>query len=511
MIKKIKIITTLALTTFFFASEFVIANDGNEPPRNPFLADSAWPMSHRTSYVQGSSPLPGPESEEELGRSLYKNTGLVNITIAMSAPYEDGTIMAWGSSADKVYKAKVTSEDLEIIDSLNKPGSFSIANGISGAYTLLDVDNTFFVPKEGALLAYGDITAGNSLSNIELKRTFEMPSEILRGDASNDPIVGINMIYDGWIAIATKRGTIAVISRDFMNFEYVQLGDNEEGEEVSNSIAVDEDGGIYVVTAKKMHRVQWTGSSLSTDSSTGAWSAEYEEGADVQVPGRLGAGSGSTPSLMGVGDQDKFVVITDGQKVANLVLFWRDEIPVGWQPIAPGKDIRIAAELPINYGDPEREYSMSEQSVLVRGYGAAVVSNDYGFTFPNLGESTLSNLLNAVVVFYSNLGFISPYGVQKFEWNPISKTLEVAWSNTDISCPNGIPTMSAESNLMYCIGQRKSVWNVEALDWDTGESVFHKSTSAWFTRNSFYAATQIGPNGGIWSGSISGLYQIPMK
>lgn len=482
--------------------------ESNEPPTNPFLAASAWPMSHRTPYVQGSSPLPGPTARETTNYPSYQNTGVVNITLAFSAPYEDGTTVAWGSSIDYIYKLKATATGQQRIDRVRKPEGISLANAITGAYTILDKDNHFYVPGRGRLYAYTDAVAGDPLSKITLAREYLLPPEALRGTSNEDPIVGINMTYDGYIALATKRGTVAVLSRDFSEFHYLWLGESETGEEVSNSIAVDEDGGIYVVTSEKMYRVQWTGTQLSLNESDGAWQASYENGADVQVPGRLGAGSGSTPSLMGTGDQDKFVVITDGQAITHLVLFWRDKIPEGWQPIAPGKDIRIAAEVPVNYGDPDRPYSASEQSVLVRGYGAVVVSNDYGSDIAQSNNPMLSNLINAWVVFFSNTEKYAPYGVQKFQWNPETQRLEVAWVNQEISCPNGIPTMSEASNLFYCIGQRNQIWNLEALDWDTGESVFYRPMSKWFWHNSFYAGTQVGPFSDIWSGTVSGAIQL---
>lgn len=480
----------------------------NEPPQNDYLADSAWPMSHRTPYVQGSSPLPGPTSAETTRFPDYENTGAVNITLAMSAPYDDGTTVAWGSSIDYVYKLEATPTGQRRIHRLRKPDGINLVNAITGAYTILDRDNRFYVPGSGKLYAYADSVAGDPFSDIMLADTYNMPEEALRGSTRDDPIVGINMTYDGYIAMATKRGTVAVLSRDFTELHYLWLGDSETGEIVSNSIAVDEDGGIYVVTSERMYRVQWTGAELSLDPATGAWQADYENGADVQVPGRLGAGSGSTPSLMGVGDQDKFVVITDGQAITNLVLFWRDQIPADWEPIAPGKDIRIAAEVPVDYGDPLRTLSASEQSVMVRGYGAVVVSNDYGSDIAQSNNPLISNLINGWVVFFSNTPKYAPYGVHKFEWNPDTRTLDTAWVNPDISCPNGIPTMSEASNLFYCIGQRNSVWNLEALDWDTGDSVFYRPMSRWFWHNSFYAGTQVGPFGDIWSGTVTGAIQL---
>lgn len=491
----------------FFLINSALA-DINEPPANPYLAASAWPMSHSSPYVQGSSSLPGPTSAEQLQKADYEATGTVNITLAMSAPYPNGDIVAWGSSIDKIYKISVDTGRTRKIASLKKSEGFSISNAITGAYTVLDKDNVFYVPGRGNLYAYADAIKNDPDSDITLARTFAMPEEALRGSASKDPIVGINMTYDGYIAFATKLGTVGTISRDFEDFHYVKLGDSDAGELVSNSIAVDENGGIYVVTSEKMYRVQWTGSELSTDPTSGAWASTYENGADVQVPGRLGAGSGSTPSLMGTGDQDQFVVITDGQAITHLTLFWRNQIPADWEPIAPGKDRRIAAEVPVNYGDPAREFSASEQSVLVRGYGAVVVSNDYGSDTPQSSNAAFANLINAWVVFFSNTKKYAPYGVQKFEWNPVSRILQSSWINNDISCPNGIPTMSAASNMFYCVGQRNAVWNIEGLDWDTGASVFHKPMSKGFWYNSFYAATQIGPFGGIWTGTVSGAAKV---
>ena len=48
---------------------------------------------------------------------------------------------------------------------------------------------------------------------------------------------------------------------------------------------------------------------------------------------KMGFGSGSTPTLMGFGDdEDKLVVITDGAKRVKLAAFWRDEIPTELTP-----------------------------------------------------------------------------------------------------------------------------------------------------------------------------------
>ena len=94
-----------------------------------------------------------------------------------------------------------------------------------------------------------------------------------------------------------------------------------------------------------MHKVVWTGSTLSADPADGAWVTSYPTG--DTYPTIFGSGSGATPTLMGFGsDADKLVVITDGKKRMSLVAFWRDAIPTGFsERIAdhPG-NLRSAAE-----------------------------------------------------------------------------------------------------------------------------------------------------------------------
>jgi hypothetical protein len=209
-------------------------------------------------------------------------------------------------------------------------------------------------------------------------------------------------------------------------------------------------------------------------------------------------GSGTTPTLMGVGDGDKFVAICDGAQVMNIVLFWRDEIPADWQPIAPGKDRRIAAEVPVDFGDPQAENTSTEQSLVVRGYEAVVVNNYYG---PHAISGVMAPAL-------SNLPPFAPYGAQKFTWDPATRELTAAWANPDISCPNGVPCMSRGSGLFYCIGQRESLWTLEAVDWATGAPAFHVLLGDEFKYNSFWAGVEIGPDRNIITGAVFGTLDI---
>lgn len=456
------------------------------PPLNPYLANSPWPMSHHDPYNSDTSPLPGPEQASTLNVD-FVSTMPVSITLNYSPARSDGSHRIYGNTVASVFRLDANSQSTIKSDSLFKTPSQDM---LSGAYTVLDKDGRLYVPMDTSIAVYTDTGKLTKLQQ------YALPQAALRSSEEN--IVGLNMTFDGRLAFATSGGTVGVLARDFSSIQYLQL---PLGEEVSNSIAVDENGGIFIVTNRKMHRVQWNGSQLSL-----LWSAAYEHGPDTPYPGRLGTGSGSTPTLMGTAaDQEKFVVFTDGQKLMHLVFMWRDKIPANWNAIAPGKDRRIAAEVPITFGDASRTSSTSEQSVVVQGYGAMVVNNEYrnmDTSLPSTGP------LKYLPVLLSGQPQHAPYGVEKFIWDPRTQTLRSSWANQQVSCPNGIPTVSAGSHLAYCIGARNGSWTLEAMNWDTGASVFYKNMGSNPKFNSVYAATEIGPNREIVTGSLGGVVRL---
>jgi len=295
-------------------------------------------------------------------------------------------------------------------------------------------------------------------------------------------------------------------------------------EATSNSIAADENGGIYVVTSQAMYRINWDGADISL-----GWRAEYQAGSG-QVGVRLGAGSGSTPSLMGTTPtEDRFVVFTDGQDLMHLVLMWRDDVPAGWEPIAPGRDLRIACEIPVTFGDDSATASLSEQSVLVRGYASVVVNNLLANPDAFAGQLPILQNLNSALV--GGDPAEAPYGIERVDWNPETQECQVVWANPQPSIPNAIPTMSERTGLIYAQGQREGVWGLEAIDFDTGDSVFFEQApdegcemlSAYVPfleraasaevvsrlprscENSAYAAATVGPDGSLYQGTWQGL------
>ncbi|MEA2172143.1 MAG: hypothetical protein QOF76_5443, partial [Solirubrobacteraceae bacterium] len=267
---------------------------------------------------------------------------------------------------------------------------------------------------------------------------------------------------------------------------------------VSNSISSDETGGIYVVTSKLLDRVQWDGKNLSLK-----LAGHYNVGPPASGV-RLGDGAGSTPHVMGTSrDKDRFVVITDGGPLMNLDLFWRDRIPKDWKPIADGKDRRLACEVPVTFGDPGATRSISEQSVLTNGYTSVVVNNALK------DEAALNALPPAQRQIAAALAgqdpLNAPYGIERIDWSPRTRTCKPVWSNRDVSIPNAIPTLSTQSNMIYSQGQINGAWGLDGIDLATGEQTLRTEASALLSSNSLYAATEVGPDGAIWQGTAGGI------
>ncbi|TFG98363.1 MAG: hypothetical protein E4H11_00585 [Myxococcales bacterium] len=498
MARSLRIATPLCLVAVLLLPGPRAAAAASElPPRNPWLADSSYPIGHGTAAQQDAVSQAGPSGP---GRPLapqeiqWAPVGPAHFGANTSSPYPDGRRVLWSNGLDRIVKIdhdsfrvlatyffpdahRYTEEEAEEsiagFDRSNS-GLFAIVRALgearklrdlSGVYTLLDAENVYYIgDKAGVITAYGDSVPGDPASPIEKRREFRLPPE------ATGLLIGMNMTFDGWLLVATEHGTLVAVKRDFSEHRVVRLLHSEGAENkasgpgygwVRNGFAVDEAGGIYVASQDHQHKVVWTGDRLSTDEALGAWTASY--------PNAWGHGTGATPSLMGFGDEDRFVVITDGSPVMNVVLFWRDAIPSDWRALLDAPDRRIAGMLAANMGDPAIQAIQSEQSVVVAGTGALVVNNaarNAPWYLPARARSLLVGYLG------SNPDY-QPFGVQKFNWNPRARRLEEAWVNREVSSPNCVPIASYASNLVYLVGARNNRWTLEALDWESGRSAFH--------------------------------------
>lgn len=271
---------------------------------------------------------------------------------------------------------------------------------------------------------------------------------------------------------------------------------------VRNSLAVDKEGGIYIASINHMHKIVWTGNELTYNTKEGGWVESYSN--------ELGLGSGSTPALMGFGDgNDQFVVITDGDKVMNMVLFWRNGVPKNWKGIEGMSSKRIAASYPVNFGNKEATYVQQEQGVTIDDYGMIVVNN----VPKNVPEKIKLLTKKSPKLMWAFMGYMngfekySPHGIEKLIWNPKKRIIEFAWINQEVSDPTCVPFVASGNHMFYTIGSRNDEFTFECVDSQTGKSIYHYIIGG-ARYNGFYSAPTIDDLGRIYYGGMWGIVRL---
>jgi hypothetical protein len=396
--------------------------------------------------------------------------------------------------------------------------------GMAGVYYLLSSENVLYVGGKNSILAYADEDPSDPNSTILLKGEWKKPPEV------EGSFISINMTYDGWLVSLSDDGWLVITNRDFSQSHMLQLTGAEVGPAwnqamldrgysagaapwVRNGAAIDKDGGIYIPTLQHMHKIIWDGKTLSKDPANGAWVEPYSNKGDISVtlegvidpstgePYRfenVNTGSGSTASLMGFGDEDQFVVISDGDKVMNMVLFWRNDIPEDWQQLENAPSRRIAGMLRADIGQSDAEDVQSDQSVVIGGYGALVVNNaPASHPMPQIQAGFYVGIPGAHPDF-------TPHGVQKFEWEPVARELRVSWVNTEVSSANCVPLAANGSDMVYTVGGRDGAWILQGIDWTSGESVFQFEVGS-SRYNTQYSGILMGQEGRLMHTTMQGV------
>lgn len=374
-------------------------------------------------------------------------------------------------------------------------GGGSSGNSLLGsAYSLVDNNNVLYVDYNNTIYAIGVNYLLGLPVGLSVLRSLAVSTFMQQGEA----VAGMSLSYDGKLLILGTH-SISEVDRNFS--QPVQTVEFNSSEAITNSMSVDlnpvnQSTGIYIVSNLYMRKVVWNGTALSQNASDGAWISTYSTG--DTFPTLFQSGSGSTPALMGFGnDPDQLVVITDGLAQMNLVAFWRNAIPSGFTS-------RIAGTIPVTCGfSPLPQYIQSDQSVAVNGYGAFVVNNvsvDYSTSVPGIVDSLAGGTLLA-----------SPLGAQRFQWNPQTHAWSSVWARPDVSDNTMVPTVSSASNIVFTSGYYSGTgWEVVGLDWNTGQTVHQVVFGPGILGNGFYALIQYLPNGDLLFNSIIGPTRVQL-
>jgi hypothetical protein len=506
------------------------------PAPNPWVADSPYAISHHNPAQTDVTAVDGPTRGARLSKDQVKTVPVVWCSAPLYKQIGDETVVI-ASTPMGLIKVRASGEDFEFISSVPYPNREEVHAKVtddliaevmgdidakrrnkqdwgllfnswlmyykfninmrtmpSGAYAVIDKDGYHytFYDMQHLVKSFDNNKVDEPLLPIEYANIVaQLPAQDAAGI---DRILGINMTYDGHI-VAAATGAVIVTDRDLKVLDYHLF----PGELMENSIAVDEDNGIYVVTSVTMQKLIWTGTALSSKPADGAWSSPYDVMPDGQAleMGAASVGSGTTPSLLGFGDdKDKLVVISDGnQNNAQIVAFWRDGIPADFKQKPGTQSRRIADQIPFTLSK-----TTVEASPVVYGNGVLVVNG----TYPEPGPISMDLISNA---FLSGTTRKPPRGIQKYEWLPDKDRFVPAWSIEEVDNTDWMPpAVSTANGLVYIANRRNDTYEYFAADWETGEKkatwVFPDDSVLW---NNWGGITVFLPDGDLLLGGFFAL------
>jgi hypothetical protein len=248
------------------------------------------------------------------------------------------------------------------------------------------------------------------------------------------------------------------------------------GEAIGNSFAVDETGGVFIVSDHAMYR-------FDADPSSGApvqtWREPYDRGTRLK-PGQPNFGSGTTPTLVG----SDFVAITDNaDPYMHVVVFRRATSVTG---------SRLVCQVPV-FG----AYEGATENSLIAAGTSLIVENNYGYTGPS---STMN-------------GGVTDPGVTRVDVAADGSGCRTRWTNARERVPSTVSKVSLATGLVYTYtkpqeGNGADAWYLTALDFRSGRTVWSALAGTDLGFNNNFGPVTLGPDGTAYVGVLGGLVEL---
>jgi hypothetical protein len=436
-------------------------------PRHPFMAANGRNAVHNDPYqtdtYRNSGPLGGSMRVFSQSIDGAGGIGSCGITIAYD---KRGRLITTCISATSV-ELRLMDTDLETVAShqlpprIIPPGENPLQTP-GGAYFY--VDN-----KDRAVVSVGRqiFVVAIKAHSLEPVRTYNLDSVIPADDQLNSALPD----WSGRLWFVSRRHGI-VGALDPASGKV--LGTHRTNEAIGNSFAMDETGGVFVVTDTAQYRFDATRAGKPKIS----WRVRYDN-IHAKKPGQFDAGSGTTPTLMG----KQYLSIADNAARMQVVVLRRAK------HLKPGQH-RLVCEQPVF----RKGAGATENSIIATGR-AMVVENNYGY-FPPPDATSNGNTTRP--------------GVERVDIKRGGDGCRTVWKSSEIS-PSTVPKLSLASGLIYLYTKPKGMpdaWYLTAVDFRTGKTVWRRLLGTGLLFNVHYAGLTISPRGVLYSGVLGGTVAV---
>jgi hypothetical protein len=455
---------------------------GPAPPRNPFMAPNPRNNIHDDPYMTDTYRWGGPLGDgPEISTLFARECGSVTFDSA-------GRIVTICVGLDRPILALLDPHTLATLAAMPLPvrSAQSLANAFSdfsgGGYFYLD-------QHDRAVLSTNDhhvlVVSITNPPGFQVSADYDL-SKVVRSD---EGIISVLPDWRGRLWFVTRQGEVGTIDRSDGSVRTMRLG----GEGISNSFAVDETGGVFIVSDKALYRFDADFKGAPEIS----WRVVYPN-SGFHKPGQSDAGSGTTPTLMGSG----WVAITDNADPMDVVVYrrarrLRGAKRHGRRPKAKARLVCSAAVFGKGAGSTDNSLIGTNRSLIAEnnyGYSVAATMNG-GVTSPGL---TRVDIVKKKAGRHKRR--------KRFR-------CRMAWTS-DERAPSVVPKLSLANGLVYTYtkpprSDMLDAWYLTALDFRTGRTVYRRLAGTGFGFNNNYAPVTLGPDGTAYVGVLGGLVALP--
>jgi hypothetical protein len=430
-----------------------------DPPRHPFMAPNSRSNIHVDAYQTDVHQGPGP-----LGREMSRVETFLSADCASVTFDSRGRIVTVCVGVDGPRLYLIDAQTLETLATFPLPprvpgGGNLFTDFGGGGYFYLDEADRAVIPTTSRHVFVVRQTADRP--GFELERDYDLTGSVAIGDK----IISALPDWSGRLWFVSQQGVVGIVDRASGAVTALPLR-----ERIENSFAVDETGGVFVVTETAMYRLDAGASGFPVTT----WRELYEN-SGIAKPGQVGAGSGTTPTLLG----KDLVAITDNADPMNVVVYRR----------APSTDSsRTVCVQPVF----EKGASATDNSLIGAGR-SLVVENNYGYAGPTSTQD----------------GKTTTPGVERVDLDADGTGCRSVWRSQEIA-PTVVPKLSAANGIVYTYTKDarpdgQDAWYLTALDFHTGKTLYKRLGGEGLGHNNNYAPVTLGPDGTAYVGVLGGL------
>ncbi len=320
-------------------------------PRHPFMAANGRSNIHDDAYQTDTYTGPGPLGHAMQRASTFQGSECASVTFDRA-----GRIVAVCVGLDHPRVVLMDPQSLALLATFDLPprlvnpatagNPFTDFSG--GGYFYLDQLDRAVVPTTTRHIWVVGETSSPLGPGFGLERDYDVTAAVPLGDS----IVSALPDWSGRIWFVSAAGVVGTVDPASGAVRSLALG-----EKIGNSFAVDETGGVFIVSDGALYRFDATPAGAPSIT----WRAPYAN-TGTKKPGQTQAGSGTTPTLMG----SQYVAITDNADPMNIVVLRRAKTVTGTRQVCTHPVFGPGA-------------GSTDQSLIGTGR-SMVVENNYGYS-----------------------------------------------------------------------------------------------------------------------------------